>query len=319
MIVHGVGNIAAPDELLAHALVQKLGPLKMYREYFSIYGAVSGGTYNNSKVMFENITESELEILNDPFAFGGVREGGVRESDKAQLAAAEDPHFPGIWTAPAYNTQGGVRCLRRSCALFEERPGEGVAYGRALEVSIVSPYVRKNLAENQMNNMGPVNDMGTCQFLAKQHKDTQDSGQMPLPGSGPPPNTRKLYSSEVYAIAEGENGEKAHAHLAMGEAYELTAMYAVAGALVLCQELDVAKPKERGGILTPGYAFHGTTWADRLKEDRFACDPAGRPVVIEVGEGWPSEEDIKKAATEINKTMLAGQSKIMKGEVKPWL
>lgn len=44
MIVLSAGNVCAPDEILCYSLVKKLGPLRVYREYFSQFGGISGGT-----------------------------------------------------------------------------------------------------------------------------------------------------------------------------------------------------------------------------------------------------------------------------------
>merc|ERR1712190_195318 len=99
--------------------------------------------------------------------------------------------------------------------------------------------------------------------------DTVIAGAMARPGQGPPAATRRIYSCEVLGVAEGESGEWAHILFSSGDAYEFTAMSAIAGALVLHEEGDHINPRERGGILTPGFAFHGSTWTERLVAEPF--------------------------------------------------
>merc|ERR1712045_827648 len=102
---------------------------------------------------------------------------------------------------------------------------------------------------------------------ALQGKNAVKLGEAPEPGSGPPKETRAMCFSEAFAVAEGENGEWAYVHFTSPDAYEVTAIASVAGALTLIEEIDDLKP--RGGILTPAYAFHGSTWVDRLQERGF--------------------------------------------------
>uniref|UniRef100_A0A7S0AA36 Saccharopine dehydrogenase NADP binding domain-containing protein n=1 Tax=Pyrodinium bahamense TaxID=73915 RepID=A0A7S0AA36_9DINO len=318
MIVHCAGAVCAPDELICYLLVKKLGPLKQFREYFLQFGAMSGGTFNTSIASMAMMTREALQIQNDPFALGGDRDCGLREVDQDCIQADPDPLFPGIFLMPAYNSIPGSRIVRRSCKLFEDLPSEGVAYGKGFSVTIRDCHLNKKAAEAKVAESAPVPSVEAAKATADAMRIMQDRGEQPRPGEGPPPETREIYSTEVYGVAEAESGEWAHVHYSSGEAYEVTAMACIAGAMVLVEELSLVKPKERGGIITPAFAFHGSTWIDRMTQTSFACKGGSSKIIVEVKDGKPEPGEILQAVKERNKKSLAGMGRVMGGELKNW-
>mmetsp|Transcript_9429 Transcript_9429/g.22235 ORF Transcript_9429/g.22235 Transcript_9429/m.22235 type:complete len:476 (+) Transcript_9429:45-1472(+) len=318
MIVHAAGAIAAPDELLSYELVKKLGPLKQYREYFMQYGAMSGGTFNTSIASLESMTEEDFVVSRDPFALGGLRECGMRDVDGDLLQTAPDTLYPSLWQTPAYNTGTGSRIIRRTCQLFEEMPSLGVEYGKEISVVIRDLASNQRSAEQIVFGALPLPNVDVSSESARQMKMSRDRGEQPKPGDGAPPQTRSIYFSEVYGVAESEGGEWAYAHYTSGEAYEVTAMASITGAMVMVEELDLVRPKERAGVITPAYAFHGSTWKERLTECRFACGENTCQISIEVKDGKPDVEEVSKAMKEKTKRAMMGQAQIMKGELKNW-
>merc|ERR1712110_104392 len=110
-------------------------------------------------------------------------------------------------------------------------------------------------------------------------------------GMGAPRDTRKLSRSEQFATCESEDGRKGYVHFRGPEAYEVTSMLAIAGAFTFVEEPDLVNAAERGGVVTPAYAFHGTSWLDRLANYTFACRE-GESAKWEVIEGELKEEEI---------------------------
>ncbi|CAE7404189.1 unnamed protein product [Symbiodinium natans] len=50
----------------------------------------------------------------------------------------------------------------------------------------------------------------------------------------------------------------------------------VTGALVIVEEQEPIQPARRGGIVTPAFAFHGTSYVRRLEAQAFAGAKGGR-------------------------------------------
>merc|ERR1712060_696460 len=122
---------------------------------------------------------------------------------------------------------------------------------------------------------------------AKSGKNAVKMGEAPEAGDGPPLEKRALTGSESYTVGEGENGDWAYVHLTSPDAYEVTAIAATAGALTLVEEIDDLG--SRGGILTPAFAFHGSTWINRIQSRAFANSSHSR-MKWTVHEGKPSVE-----------------------------
>lgn len=317
MVVNCAAQVCSVDEINCYLLARKLGPLKQFREYFFQYGGTTGGTFSTSIATMEGMNAERFQVHSDPFCLGGHRRAGVRDEDQDCRTAEPDKLFPSIWQQPAYNGHTGSRVIRRTCQLFEERAGDGVAYGEALTVTIRDGAMNQRSAEQGVKAAGPLPSADVGVVVAGMMKGQLDRGEVPRPGEGPPPETRAKYFSDVYAVAEGENGQWAHVHYVGPEAYEVTAMCCVTAALVLVEEADKVNPQERGGIVTPAFALHGSTWIQRLQALAFA-NGSGRKMSFEEAEGKPSEESVKKALLDKTKNATMGQAEIMQGTLKGW-
>lgn len=317
MIVHCSAQVCAIDEVNCYLLAKKLGPLKQFREYFFQYGGTTGGTFHTSLTTMEGITAERLKVMNDPFNLGGKRDRGVLPEEHDCSQAVQDPLFPSLWQQPAYNGHTGSRVIRRSVQLFEEEASAPIKYGKGLVVVVRDAATSKRAAEQGVQMAGPLPSVEAAAFVAKAMKQQRDMGQAPPVGQGPPAATRDQYYSEVFAVAEGENGEWSYVRFTGPEAYEVTAMAGIVGALVLAEEEDAVKPKLRGGVVTPAYAFHGSTFVERLEAKSFACGK-GRKLRFEVHPGKPPEEDLRKAITDKGRSAAQGQADLMAGKLRPW-
>merc|ERR1712224_642178 len=92
-------------------------------------------------------------------------------------------------------------------------------------------------------------------------------------------------------------------------------MCAVEGALVLCEEVDQIGQRERGGILTPAYAFHGSTFLDRLKAHPFA-GLKERGATFDLFDGKPPMKDLQKAVKFSDDRGADIFSRMMKGAIE---
>ncbi|CAE7512296.1 unnamed protein product, partial [Symbiodinium pilosum] len=276
-IVISAGNISVPDDVLCYSLVQEIGPLRCFREYFSQYGGISGGTLQSQV--------SNPEVDQMPFCLGGSREAGIRPDDLDCETVEVDPWFPSLYLAPAYNSFVASRVVRRSCQLFEER-GQ-VNYGAQLSVVIREPQLQKAVAEQLLHQLQPRAD--ESDRGAEKIQSARERGEAPWPGQGPPARTRQMYGSEILGVAQGESGEWAYARWTSGCAYEVSGMAAIAGAMVLANDAEPERP--RAGVVTPAYAFHGSRWMNILVSASFA-NGSGRKISLEVFQGKPSEEDM---------------------------
>jgi len=305
MIVLSAGNVCAPDEILCYSLVKKLGPLRVYREYFSQFGGISGGTLQSQIAALCSDDESQSK---DPFCLGGRTTSNDRPEDLDCDSVQADEMFPFVYLAPAYNSSTGSRVLRRSCALFEQDEGTDMKYGDEVSIIIREGHLHKSAAEQQLQQFSselPKKEVVEAMLASR------EKGALPWPGHGPPAETRKLYGAEVIAVAQGESGEWAHARWTSGCAYEVSAVASVSGALVLAE----MQAECRGGVLTPAYAFHGTTWIDRIQAVPFAN--SSQKISVELREGKPSEEALKSQVSERNRRMVMGQEKLLRG-AKAW-
>lgn len=94
-------------------------------------------------------------------------------------------------------------------------------------------------------------------------------------------------------------------------------MCAVTGALVLHEEKGKIDQTARAGMVTPAFAFHGTSWIERLQSCGFA-QRQGVKMKFEVMNGRPTETELKKALSDKSKNAMLGQQKLMEGVCKPW-
>mmetsp|Transcript_142051 Transcript_142051/g.247485 ORF Transcript_142051/g.247485 Transcript_142051/m.247485 type:complete len:652 (+) Transcript_142051:59-2014(+) len=318
-IVHGAGQVAAADEIICYLLAQHLGPLSRFREYAFQYGAQTGGSFN-TQIMAMTLSPEISEAANDPFCLGGKRKRDVSEDDGDCTEAVADTLYPSLFHLNSYGGVTGSRFIRRSCELFEERPGvKGPAYGESLVVTIRDLAVNQKGAAATLAQGAKPTDENDAQLLANAMTDQVNQGIMPPPGEGPPPELRSHMYSDFYGVAESETGRWAHVHYTGPEAYEVTAMAAVVGGLVLVEEL-VQKgtgfaPVKEGGVLTPAFAFHGSSWISRLQASAFA-NGRGRKMKFEVKDGKPSEEDLKSAITEKSKKAMTAEGLKAEGTIK---
>jgi len=317
LLVQAAGQVCAIDDLNCYLLAQKLGPLKQFREYFFSVGGTTGGTFATSAASMEEMTKEKLRVFQDPFSLGGPSRAPKPEEYDCK-EALQDPNYS-LWHQPAYNGHTGGRILRRSRQLFEEASLDGkgkVSYGD-LTVVIRDAATSKRAAEQALKAMAPIESAEQAQVAAQMMKQQVAQGQMPKPGEGPPPETRALFYSEVFALGEGEDGKWAHVHYTGPEAYEVTAMAAVTGGLVIVEEQEAIQPARRGGIVTPAFAFHGTSYVQRLEAHAFATK-AGRKMSFKLLEGKPTEDSLKDAITRKTKSAVQGQADMSAGKLRAW-
>ncbi|CAE8683366.1 unnamed protein product [Polarella glacialis] len=330
LVVHCAAQVCAVDEINCYLLARKLGPLKQFREYFFQYGGTTGGTLGTSVATLEGLTPDTFRVFSDPFSLGGRRDCGLRDGDMDCACAEQDSIFSSVWLQPAYSSHTGARVIRRSCQLFEEaRLSDGVgppiSYGANLSVVIREGALSKRSADQAVLMAGPPASPEAAKAAARAMSEQISLGNVPRPGEGPPPETRALYYSEVFAVAEAEDGRWGHVHYTGPEAYEVTAMASVAGALVLVEEIDLIQPGERGGVVTPAFAFHGTSWLQRLEACAFAngtgpesAEAPKRRMTFRLQEGKPSEETLREAVLRRSKSAAQAGAALAKGELRAW-
>lgn len=327
MIVMSVGQESAPYDIMAYMLVKRLGPLKGMRTYMFQYGNISGGTGYNGQAIVEWIAENgqaAIKLAKDPFSLGGQRQSGRRAIDEDLHRVEQDRLFPSLWLFPFAHSTAQVRMMRRSCGMFEER-GEG-EYGKDVVFYPVYDAAPKQkpaqlgLASGpgEFDNEGPGEAERNLAQMKEQHKDGQGflAGGSAIPlGWGSSVAARGMYYSDCYAVAQGESGEWAHVHHTGPDTYEITAICAVAGAMVLVEELAALRPKTRGGVLPPAYAFHGSTWIQRV-ESHGQAGTEHKPPLFEVFPGRPDDAAVKKVMGERSMKAMKGQAAFAKGEMQ---
>lgn len=315
MIVHFAAQVCAIDDISCYLLAKLLGPLRQFREYFWQFGGMTGGTFCTSIETMERMTPEVHEVFCDPFNLGGHRKCGVRDTDKDCSMAEKDHLYPNVWLHPAYSSIAGSRAIRRTCQLFEETPGDGLQYGEGICVTIREAVMSQKVAEAQVQMQAMPKDAENRMRIAAAMRAQLAENQAPLPGQGPPSPTRDMYYSEVIAVAEGESGDWAHVHYMGPEAYEVTAMTCVAAALALVEEPHRLQPESRGGVLTPAFALHGSSFIQRLEAHGFA-NGKGRKMRFEALPGKPTEEMLQRAIKEKMKNAAMGQAQLTQGSLK---
>lgn len=65
------GQVCAIDEMICYMLAKKLGPLRQFREYFTQFGGMTGGTVATNIATLQGTTPDACRILSDPFFLGG--------------------------------------------------------------------------------------------------------------------------------------------------------------------------------------------------------------------------------------------------------
>lgn len=136
------------------------------------------------------------------------------------------------------------------------------------------------------------------------------------PGDVPSKECRAMSGAEQIGIAQGKNGEWAHVHMTGPDpGVDFTSICAVTCAIVLVEETASVNPEERGGVLTPAYALHGSTWIQQLQAYSFAGGENSRKPVFELKEGKPSEDYVKQAHQRIGESVGTMWAKINSDEI----
>jgi len=324
-LVFSAGQESAPYDIIAYKLVEQLGPLRQLRIYMFQYGDVSGGTALTGSVNIQgmaNTSSDAIKVYHDPFCLGGQRKGGVRQDDKDLRSVEQDPIFPRLWLFPFAHSLCQVRIVRRTCALFEETPSDKVEYGEYFQVLLREAAPKQRAAELSLaTSAKPLpEDPEIIREMWKAQKTYQQeaiaAGQIPRPGEGTTVEMRGFYYSNCWAIAEGENGDWAHLNHIGPDTYEITAICTIVGALTLAEEQDVINPGgSRGGCLTPAYAFHKSSWFDRVEEHPMSGTSHLR-CTFEVSDDIPDESFLIAAMNQRSMEAMKGQKAIATGEVR---
>jgi len=316
MIVHAAGLMSVPPDIALHLLCRKLGRLNQFRWYQMERGVSAGGTsFMSGYAGYEEMFSSEMRVLLDPFSLGGERKCGVRPEDRDPVEVVEDDLFPGVWLARGHSSSLDPKVQRRSCGLFEADGDDAMpSYGENVKIIERYCFAQKNAAEiSQMRWKEPT----TIQELMKSSETmakAQKRGSVPPPGVGPTCAARTFGATECWGVAEGENGDWAHVHfIGPDPGGDFTAMSAVTCALVMIEEADMINSKSRGGVVTPAYAMHGSTFVDRLVSTPFA-GLKGRNVKFDVVDGKP--EGMLQAIHDFEEKSGDLQLKIQAGAVE---
>merc|ERR1712151_474090 len=200
-----------------------------------------------------------------------------------------------------------------SVELFEEAPTLGLNYGENISILIRDANRDKEVAASLLQMFPPPLLPEKASMRVVSGKNAVKLGEAPPAGHGPPAETRAFSGSESYAVAQGENGKWAHIHYTSPDAYEVAAIASVAGALTLVEEIDDIQP--RGGILTPAYAFHGTSFFDRVQERGLGNTGHSR-ISWTLGDGIPKEDKIKATIRRKARRQEEGLDKIKSKEIR---
>jgi len=320
MIVQCAGMMCAPNDLSLYLLAKKMGALAEFREYVTEVGVGGGGgTFFSGYAGYEKMLDFELDVLQNPFSLGGERKCGRRPADEDPQKATVDDLFPKLHLSGGHSTPCAGRLLRRSCGLFDAdlEAGQGaegeapVSYGSELCIISRNVSLQEGAAKQKAQTTREPREIRELIKHAQTMQEAVKRGQYAPPGGGPTQAARANGSMECFATARSEAGDWAHVHFRGPDVYEITAMCAVTGALVIIEELDSLRPRERGGVLTPAYAFHGSTYVERLMATPYA-GLRGRSMVFSVQDGKPVAETMEKAirsADEKNQQIFAASLK----------
>uniref|UniRef100_A0A7S2D7P4 Saccharopine dehydrogenase NADP binding domain-containing protein n=1 Tax=Alexandrium andersonii TaxID=327968 RepID=A0A7S2D7P4_9DINO len=316
MIVVMVGFMCALNDVNAYLCQQAVGKLKYSKEFIMCTAAVrGGGSFFSGFSQFEHMRTDEPPLLIDPYSLSsGPPPCGVRDVDKDAIEAYESDLFPGIWCSTGFTGHPGVRVARRAAELFRNSPdAETCDYGDEVVIKSCDCTFSKGQATMNAQMAKPPEDMRKIMSNAQAMEDGLMKGSGGRPGYGAPRETRRMSRSESFCAAEGENGEFAYAHFTGPEGYEFTSMAAVNGAICLCDEQDMIRASERGGVVTAAFAFHGSTWRDRLAEQTWGLH-GGEVSKWEVVKEQLTEKVLKDRLTKIEAESKEFSKKMMTGE-----
>mmetsp|Transcript_120563 Transcript_120563/g.257474 ORF Transcript_120563/g.257474 Transcript_120563/m.257474 type:complete len:539 (+) Transcript_120563:66-1682(+) len=290
-----------------YLLAKRLGPLTQLREYYIVHPIpVKGGPSLSGLALLQHASWSEIQnVSENPFSLGGERECGVRDDDKDPSASKEDPLYPGaIWLARGAFAPVTTRNVRRTVELFEQTPAAKLQYGKSICVMGHDACQSKGQVRTRTNTTArTLLNPEQQQLQANATEEYIKSGAGGTPGMGPGRNMRAAIHSESFFVAQGEDDNWAHVHYQGPEVSEVTALVVVTGALVLVEELESLLPL--GGVLTPAFAFHGSTWIERVVKRSFACATGGEAMRFQVADGKPLQEDLVKAIKAANEAVSA--------------
>jgi len=313
MIVIMVGFMCALSDYNLYTLQQELGPLKRFHEYIMCTAAVrGGGSFLSGWSQFEHMRTDEPPLLIDPYSLGGHRKCGTRVIDKDAVEAYKSEHFPNVWCSTGFAGHPGVRVCRRSCELFENSV-DAIDFGEEIVISSCDCTFSHGQAKLNAQMAKPPEDIKKIMSNAQAMEDGLMKGAGGRPGYGAPRETRLLSASHCWAIAESVDGKWASARFDGPEGYEFTAQAAVNGAIVFVEEQDKVRASERGGVVTPSFAFHGTTWRERLAEQSWAMGP-GVVSTWTVKEGKLTEAEFEATLKEVDAHSKDFSKKMMTGE-----
>mmetsp|Transcript_62703 Transcript_62703/g.101540 ORF Transcript_62703/g.101540 Transcript_62703/m.101540 type:complete len:469 (+) Transcript_62703:131-1537(+) len=317
MLVQCAGAVSSPDDISGYMLAKKLGPLVQLREYAFGFGLQSGGSFGTGLAVVEHMLPDTMKVFQHPFCLGGERKGGVRPEDGDCREAEPDKLFPSVWVMPAYASHTTSRVLRRTCHLFEETTlDDGPRYGDSLNIVVRELALQqKDAAYAVWANPIPADIKDTLK-QTKTMEELRKRGLAPMPGLGPTSEARQLGFMESYTVAEAETGEWAHVHFTGPEGYEVTAITCVAAAFALLEELE-ADATSRGGVLTPAFAFHGSTFIERLQAHPFAAGSGTRMRFV-LCDGRPEEQQVTAALSSVGERKRIANERIGAGTCKAW-
>lgn len=297
-VVNCAGAMCALDDIAILAMQEKVGPMKRFKEWNLGAGILSGGTFLTGYKEYDGMAPIDFERVHlNPHGLVTLKPPPrVREADHDLHEAVQDDLFEGVWTFPGHPNHCAARILRRTKQLFDGSTEEKVDIGQNVVVQSVSATLDEKTAQRQAKGgQGPQDVQALFKFAATMEAM---SNSAPKPGGGPPQATRDMCHTELWFVGEGENGEWAHGHYSGPEGYEVTALTSMTAALVILEEPELIKPKERGGVVTPGFALYGSTYVERLTGMKFATREQGRPFVWEVGTGMLEKDRIMKSVWE---------------------
>lgn len=301
VIVNCAGVMCSIDDMSFYLLAKKLGPLQRFQEYVFQSGGIAGGTSYSAVVEMDYMDNEDLEKYMSPYTFGGApKDGVVRKEDEDALEVLEDEFCEKMFLFPQHQSHCASRVMRRTCMLFEENPDEeepasALAGSAGLKILVADASTDKGHAERMCASSRRCTSMRETSKRRNAMEEALKRGQWPKPGQGPPKKTRELACGRHIAIGQDKDGEWAYVDVSTPDpGYDMTAMGIVHGALVLATESEIVKPAERGGVVTPAFAFHGTSWLEQLQASTFAL-LGGRKPTFEVKDGKPEPAMITEA------------------------
>lgn len=176
-------------------------------------------------------------------------------------APAFDP-VASSWTAPFGMASINTRIVRRSVALLDEAGG-GSPYGAAFSYRECALSPDERAASKAAR---------AASAPANKRRELVESGRLPKPGEGPPPEERARSWFKFLLLAEGEGGGRLLGSVSGGDpGYDETAKMVAETALALATDRAALPAGRRGGFMTPASAC-GAPLRVRLHAEGIAFD-----------------------------------------------